>query len=161
MEETLVRNDITSAQATDERLDISKHPHSSYLGQVRCHPASRMNQQSLPATATPDCLSMCLAISRLSSCRKVWSALQAELVLLLAMDIGERAEGRGGAGKEGPFAAAGSNDATNVLVMCRRASCTAKSVPKEPQRSSLSSSGASWGQVEVNIEEVVTVLYWW
>ena len=108
-----------------------------------------MNQQSLPATETPDCLAMCLAMSRLSSCRRVCSALQAELVLLLAMDMVERKGGRDGTEQEGPFAAAGSNDAAGVLVMCRRALCMANSVPKEPKKSSLSFSGASWGWAEV------------
>jgi len=87
-----------------------------------------MNQQNLSATATPDSLAMCLAMSRLLSCLKVRPALQ-RMVPLLAMDNVER-EGRGDRGKEGPSAAAGSNDAAGVLVMCRRASCTANSVSR-------------------------------
>ena len=98
------------------------------------------------ATA-PASLAMCLAMSRLSSCRKVWSALQAGLLLLLLVGIVDREEGRGGKGKveAQAGAAAGSNKAAaGVPVNCRRVS--SNTVPKEPRETSSSSSGASWGR---------------
>jgi len=118
--------------------------------------------------AVPDCLAICLAMSRLSSCRKVWSALQAGLLLLLVVGIVDREEGRGGKGKveAQAAAAAGSNKAAaGVLVSCRRASCSSKAVPKEPRETSSSSSGASWGRaaaanMAAGLGEVGIVLWW-